>query len=142
MIFFGIHPIQSIETSGKKRMQYTDITKRLFQWNTVNLVKSAELKKSDIGHYFAQSFRVKANGRNYEANYDSYFDFLNQFRSTIRSICYDFHEFIEHEATVVVPLTAHIVRIDKKSENFEAILILKFNQVGKIILWHEVYIKI
>ncbi len=123
-------------------MQNIEMAKKLMQWNSKNLVQSAALKKSEIGDYFATLFQVKANGRNYDANYDNYFDFLNQFRATIRSIGYDCHDFIADKANVVIPLTAHVIRIDGKKETFEAILILKFNQSAKIILWHEVYVKL
>lgn len=123
-------------------MKHIEIAKKLLQWNTKNLVNDAELKKSEIGDYFADTFQVSANGRIYEANYDNYFEFLNQFRATIRSITYDFHDFITDNSNVVIPLTAHIIRLDDSQENFEAILILKFNQNAKIILWHEVYVRL
>jgi hypothetical protein len=123
-------------------MQHIEVAKQLLLWNTKNLVNHAELKKSEISNYFAERFQIKANSQNYEANYDNYFDFLNQFRSTIHSIVYDLHDFITDRLYVVIPMTAHIIRIDGHSENFEAILILKFNEDNKIILWHEVYIKI
>ena len=49
-------------------------------------------------------------------------------------------EFIESKNTVVIPLSAKIVRTNGQEERFEAILILKFDEFGKIILWHEVYV--
>jgi hypothetical protein len=120
-------------------MKHIEIAKRLLLWNTKNLVNSSALNKSEIGIYFADRFQVNANGRNYEANHDNYFDFLNQFRSTIRSINYDLYDFIVDEQHVVIPMKAHIIRIEGHLENFEAILILKFDQNNKIVLWHEVY---
>ncbi len=123
-------------------MKHVEVAKRLFQWNSKNLVSHAVLKKSEIGIYFADRFQVKANGKIYEANPDNYFDFLNHFRSSVESINYDLHDFITDAQNVVIPLTAHIVRVDGSSENFEAILILKFDQNNKIILWNEVYIKL
>ncbi len=121
-------------------MKHIEIAKSLLVWNTRNLVKSAELKKSELGIYFADQFLVKANGINYDANHDKYFDFLNQFRSTIRSISYDYHDFIADRENVVIPMIAHIIRLDGSLENFEAILILKFDKSDKIVLWHEVYV--
>ena len=120
-------------------MRHVELAKKLLQWNTKNLVAQAGLKKSEIGNFFAETFQVKANGRNYDANYDNYFEFLNQFRSTIRSIDYDLQDFIVDKAHVVIPLTAHIIRIDGRAEDFAAILILQFNKNNKIVLWHEVY---
>ncbi|MBX7065838.1 MAG: hypothetical protein K1X28_01275 [Parachlamydiales bacterium] len=123
-------------------MRRTEIAKRFFKWNAKNLVHSAHLKKSEIGDFFAESFQVNANGRTYKADFDNYFDFLNGFRLTIQSINYDFHDFIEDKHHVVISFTAHILRVDEKKETFEAILILKFDQNDKIVLWHEVYIEI
>jgi hypothetical protein len=123
-------------------MNHVEIAKKLFDWNQSNLTHSAKLKKSEIADYFAGSFQVKANGRNYSADHDSYFDFLNQFRSTIRSISYELQDFITDPSHVIIPLTAHIIRIDGTKEKFEAILILKFNQYDRIVLWQEVYVKL
>ena len=123
-------------------MKLTEIAKNLFRWNSAHLTKDAVLKKSDIGLFFAPAFKVEANGRHYDANHDNYFDFLNQFRSSIRSIDYDYHDFIEHEDKLIIAFTAYIVRIHGESENFEAILILQLNKDHKIVLWHEVYVRI
>ena len=91
---------------------------------------------------FLIPFLVIANGKRYEANYDNYFDFLNQFRSTIHTISYKLGDFITDKTNVVIPLAAQIVRTNNAIENFEAILILKFDENCKIILWHEVYLKV
>jgi hypothetical protein len=123
-------------------MEYTPVVRKLFEWNAKNLVHQAPLKKAEIGDYFADQFLVIANGKRYEANHDNYFEFLNEFRSTISKISYEFDAMIADGPRVAIPLKAHIVRIDALVENFEAILILTFNPHGKIILWHEVYVKI
>ncbi len=116
--------------------------KKYLDWNTQILVSSADLKKAEIGIYFADAFKVRANGRDYDADHNHYFDFLNQFRSTIHSIRYDCHDFISDSNSVAIPLTAHILRTNGDKENFEAILILKFNSQQKITLWQEVYVKL
>lgn len=123
-------------------MKYLEIVKRLFKWNQKNLVREADLKKSDIGLFFAENFQVRANGRTYQANHDNYFEFLNQFRSTISSIDYHFDGFVVDKFAVAIPMQANIVRIEGVRESFEAILILKFDQDDRIILWHELYMKI
>lgn len=117
-----------------------DLAKKLLEWNTKNLITSSDLTKDKIATIFADSFQVKANGRSYDANLDNYFEFLNQFRSTIKSINYDCHHYLVDNAFVVIPMTAHVVRTTDTKEDFEAILILKFNHEGKVILWHEVYV--
>ncbi len=123
-------------------MQHVETAKKLLQWNAKNLVASSDLKKSEIGHYFADTFLVLANGKRYEANRDNYFDFLEEFRATIRTISYELGDFVTDQMSVVIPMKAHIVRTDGSIENFEAILILKFNRDSKIVLWQELYLRI
>ncbi len=123
-------------------MQHVETAQKLLQWNAKNLVASADLKKSEIGHYFADTFLVLANGRRHEANQENYFDFLNAFRASIRTIRYELGDFVTDRMSVVIPMKAHIVRTDGSIENFEAILILKFNRDGKIVLWQELYMRI
>jgi hypothetical protein len=38
-----------------------------------------------------------------------------------------------------MPLTATIQRLQEKKDIFDAILLVKFNDSGKIIHWQEVY---
>jgi hypothetical protein len=123
-------------------VKHLEVVEKLFEWNQKNLVRDADLQKSDIGHFFAKNFQVRANGRTYQANYDNYFDFLNQFRLTISSIDYRFDDFIVDKFAVAIPMEAKIVRIGGAKEIFEAILILKFDVHDRIVLWHELYMKI
>lgn len=122
--------------------KYTDKARDLFDWNRQNLVSNSYLKKEEIAGFFAAKFSVEANGRTYEANYDNYLDFLNQFKINIRSISYNLRDFIESNNAVVITLSASIIRTNGLEEHFEAILILKFDAHGKIILWHEVYVRV
>jgi hypothetical protein len=122
-------------------MDSIQLAKKLLAWNSENLTAHSALTKANIAELFAESFIVKANGRTYDANYDNYLAFLNQFRASIKSICYDCHDFIANDEKVAIVLTAHIVRTNAMEDNFEAILILKFNESQKIILWQEVYVK-
>ena len=123
-------------------MNLIKAAQNLLEWNTVNLTSSSDLKKSEIGLHFADQFQVYANGRRYDATHDNYFEFLNHFRATIGSIRYELHEMVDGGESIAIPMTAHIARVNGKKEVFEAILILKFNQQGKIVLWHEVYISV
>lgn len=120
-------------------MSLTQQAKNLLTWNSANLVHDANFSKINLAELFAEQFQVIANGRTYEANYDNYYDFLQNFRATIKSISYDVYEYIESDQRVTIPMDAHITRVDGKRENFAAILILKFDANNKIILWHEVY---
>jgi GrpB-like predicted nucleotidyltransferase (UPF0157 family) len=119
---------------------YIERARNLFEWNRQNLISESTLKKEEIVRFFAAEFLVEANGQSYEANYDNYYDFLNKFKENIKSIDYILKEFIESNNAVIIPLSAFIVRTNGQEERFEAILILKFDAHGKIVLWHEVYV--
>lgn len=121
-------------------IDYIERTRNLFEWNRQNLISESTLKKEEIARFFAAEFLVEANGQSYEANYDNYYDFLNKFKENIKSIDYILKEFIESNNAVIIPLSAFIVRTNGQKERFEAILILKFDAHGKIVLWHEVYV--
>lgn len=123
-------------------MSNLETAKKLLAWNTINLNVEANWKAKDLEAFFAQNFIVLANGRRYEANYDNYTDFLNKMRSTLKSIQYKCHDYIISHDSVVIPLRATLTNIHQISEQYEAILILKFDPLGKIILWQEIYIKI
>lgn len=118
------------------------LAKKLLAWNQEYLTKDSPLRKEDIATCFAKEFTVRANGREYFANHDSYFDFLNSFRATIDSITYEVHEYLETPESIILPMTATIVRINGEKEMFEAMLWLQFNDEGLVTLWHEVYLKI
>lgn len=38
-----------------------------------------------------------------------------------------------------MPLTATVLRTQGKKDIFDAIMLIKFNELGKIIHWQEVY---
>lgn len=109
------------------------------EWNKEKLTSQSKLTIKDIEELFAPEFIVMANGRKYDANYESYYEFLNKFRSNIASIDYTVQEYITMESTVVMPLTAKVKRTEGKDDLFDAIMLIKFNDAGKIIHWQEVY---
>lgn len=139
-MFQKFNAAQSIQ--NEKGLDYATIARSLFAWNKLNLVRDSILKKEEIARFFASEFAVEANGQFYEANYDNYLEFLNKFKENIRSISYDLKQFVESDNAIVIPLSAFIIRTDGKEERFEAVLILKFDAHGKIILWHEVYVEV
>lgn len=115
--------------------------KQLLAWNREKLRYNASLAKSDLSALFAANFVVRANGRVYQANHDSYFEFLESFRSTIVNIEYAVQEYIVQEPAVVMPLTARVERLDGSQQVFEAVLLVKYDHEGKIIHWQEVYVE-
>lgn len=116
--------------------------KKLLEWNKEHLVHASDIQIADIAKLFAPEFVVKANGRIHPANYDNYLEFLKGFKATIKSIDYTVHDYLVSERHVTMPLTAHIIRTDGTQQNYEAILILGFDEHDKITLWHEVYLEI
>lgn len=121
------------------KLNFIAKAKELLEWNKVKLTSLSKLDIEDIEELFAPQFIVIANGRKYEANYANYYEFLNQFRSNIATIDYSVQEYITMGSTVVMPLSAKVKRIEGKEDLFHAILLLKFNDEGKIIHWQEVY---
>lgn len=113
--------------------------KRLLEWNKEKLTRQSHLSMEDIAELFAPEFVVSANGREYHANYQNYYEFLNKFRSDIDSIDYQVQDYLNTESTVVMPLKAIVKRLQGKEEIFDAILLVKFNESGKIVHWQEVY---
>lgn len=123
-------------------MNQIKIAVALFDWIQSRLVHSVNLEKNEIARFFAPNFIVKANGRRYEATYENYFDFLNNFRSSIESITHQIDQFYEVKETVIITDHVVIIRTDERVQQYEAVVILKFNQEGKVILWEEVYVEI
>jgi hypothetical protein len=113
--------------------------KRLLEWNKEKLTNQSHLRIEDLNELFAPEFIVIANGRQYNANHQNYYEFLNQFRSDIETIDYQVQEYINEGATVIMPLKAIVKRLQGKEDVFDAILLIKFNDSGKIIHWQEVY---
>lgn len=113
--------------------------KRLLEWNKEKLTSQSHLSIEDLSELFAPEFVVAANGREYHANHQNYYEFLNKFRSNIGSIDYDVQEYLNTGSTVVMPLKAIVKRLQGKEEIFDAMLMVKFNESGKIVLWQEVY---
>lgn len=113
--------------------------KRLLEWNKEKLTSRSNLNIEDLKELFASKFTVIANGRKYEANHENYYEFLNKFRSDIDTIDYQVQEYLNMESAVVMPLKATVKRLQGKEDVFDAILLIKFNDSGKIIHWQEVY---
>lgn len=113
--------------------------KKLLAWNREKLTSRSNLKIEDIADLFMPEFTVMANGRTYDANYKNYHDFLNRFRSDIDSLDYEVQEYLNMGSTVVMPLVAKVKRVQGKVELFDAIMLIKFTESGKIIHCQEVY---
>lgn len=118
---------------------YSQTAKRLLAWNQEKLTSHSDLGIEDLKELFAPEFVVMANGRRYDANYQTYYEFLNKFRADIENIEYEVQEYLESDAAVVMPLKASVKRLQGNEDIFDAIMLLKFNAQGKIVHWQEVY---
>lgn len=118
---------------------YISKGKRLLEWNKEKLTNQSDLSVNDIKELFASEFVVMANGRKYDANYQNYYEFLNKFRSDIATIDYEVQEYLSMGSTVVMPLRATVKRLQGNVDIFDAIMLIKFNDLGKIVHWQEVY---
>lgn len=113
--------------------------KRLLEWNNEKLTSRSNLCINDLKELFAPEFVVIANGRQYDANYQNYYEFLNKFRSDIDTIDYEVQEYLNMESTIVMPLKATVKRLQGQEDIFDAILFVKFDELGKIVHWQEIY---
>lgn len=113
--------------------------KRLLEWNKEKLTSRSDLCIKDLQELFTSEFVVIVNGRKYDANYQNYYEFLNRFRSDIDTIDYEVQEYLNRESTIVIPLKATVKRLLGKVDIFDAIMLIKFNDLGKIVHWQEVY---
>ncbi len=118
---------------------YISKGKRLLEWNKEKLTSQSDLSVNDIKELFAPEFVVMANGRKYDANYQNYYEFLNKFRSDIDTIDYRSRNISTVQSTVVVSLKAIVKRLQGNVDVFDAIMLIKFNDLGEIVHWQEVY---
>ena len=136
---FILSKLDAQNRSSTQTNLFIDKAKRLLDWNREKLTNQSNLRIEDLDELFAKDFIVLANERKYNANHQNYFDFLNEFRSNIKTIDYQVQEYINDQSTVVMPLTATVERLNGKVDVFDAILLIKFNESGQIDHWQEVY---
>lgn len=136
---FILETLNIVNSKETSKNSLIDKGKQLLAWNKEKLTHKSDLAIIDLQNLFAPEFMVIANGRQYSANYESYYEFLNKFRSDIESIDYEVQEYLNTGSAVIMPLTATVRRTQGKKDIFDAIMLIKFNGLGKIIHWQEVY---
>lgn len=136
---FILEKLGALPGDGIEANFFISRSKQLLEWNTEKLTRRSNLHIEDLQELFAPEFVVKVNGREYEATHQNYYAFLNKFRFDIDIIDYYVQEYINMGSTVVMPLKAIVKRCQGKEDIFDAIMLLKFNDEGKIIHWQEVY---
>jgi hypothetical protein len=114
----------------------------LLDWNRKNLRADTALTQALIAERFAPRFVVEANGRRHDADHDNYLAFLNGFRATIARIDYRVSHAVADEESVVLAMRARVERTAGAVDHFDAMLLLRFDALGKVVLWHEVYLPV
>lgn len=123
-------------------MNNIERAKALLVWKQNRINKHSTLTASEISNFFAEQFIVIANERHYDANYDSYLEFLNDFKRDIKQLGHSVYKYLDAGDTVIMPMRASVERHDGKLTNYEAVMLLKYNKAGKIIEWREVCVEI
>ncbi len=136
---FIMNKLDPKKDNSNKSNTFIDKAKRLLEWNKEKLTSQSNLKIKDLNELFAKEFIVIANERRYNANHQNYYDFLNKFRSSIKTIDYKVQEFINMGSTIVMPISVTVQRLHGKEDIYDVILLIKFNSSGKIIHWQEIY---
>jgi len=112
----------------------------VLDWNRRNLNTASVLDEAAVGECFADHFVVEPNGRRYEATRATYLAFLNGMKAGMRGIDYDVLHTLVDAQSVALSILAHISHDDDRRETFQAMLLMQFDNHGKIALWHEVYV--
>ncbi|MPT45418.1 MAG: nuclear transport factor 2 family protein [Klebsiella sp.] len=112
----------------------------VLDWNRRNLNTASVLDEAAVGECFADHFVVEPNGRRYEATRATYLAFLNGMKAGMRGIDYDVLHTLVDAQSVALSILAHISHDDDRRETFQAMLLMQFDNHGKITLWHEVYV--
>lgn len=111
---------------------------RLLRWKQQRLTKQSVLKKEELEVFFDDTFEIHVNERCYQADYQSYLEFLNRFKSNIVKLSHDVYHYYESNNTIIMPMRATVVHDSGNTEQFEAVKFFTFNENAKIIVWKEV----
>ena len=116
--------------------------RQLLDWNRRHLRHDTQLSQSLIAERFAPRFTVFANGRSYAADHGNYQGFLEGFKATIADIDYAVQQTVADEDGVVLGMRATVRRVSGATDLFDAMLLLRFDEDGRVTLWHEVYVRV
>lgn len=125
-----------------QRTHHLQLAHAVLDWNRQHLNRDAVLTEALIGECFAEQFVVEPNGRRYEANPANYLEFLNGMKAGMEGIDYEIDHALVDGASVAFSMRVRISHTDGRRELFRAMLLMRFNDAGKVILWHEVYVPI
>ena len=124
-----------------KKDRNLELAHAVLAWNQRHLNKDATLTDEQLGECFAEQFVVEPNGRRYEATLSAYKEFLDGMRSTMTGIQYQVQHAVADDASVVFSMQVTIGKTDGTQERYTAMLLMQFDALGKVSLWHEVYVR-
>ncbi len=123
-----------------ERNQLLHLANTVLDWNRRHLNASSTLSEALVGECFAEHFVVEPNGRHYAASRADYLAFLNGMKAGMEGIDYDVDHCLIDGDAVTLSMRAHIAHSDGRREHFRAMLLMRFDDAGKVVLWHEVYV--
>ena len=123
-----------------QRTHHLQFAHAVLDWNRKHLNRDSLLTEALIGQCFAEQFIVEPNGRRYEATRANYLEFLNGMKADMAGIDYEIDHTLVDDAAVVFSMRARIAYCDGRTELFRAMLLMRFDNAGKVTLWHEVYV--
>lgn len=86
-----------------------DLANKLLEWNKKYLTHDSDLDIDKISMVFADKFDVFANGRSYlNVEHQTYLEFLQGFRATIKDIDYIVKDTVIDGKSVVLPMLAKV----------------------------------
>ena len=123
-----------------RREKNIQLAHAVLDWNRRNLNQRSELTDETVGQCFASDFVVRPNGRHYEATLGTYREFLNGMKRSMERIEYDIIRTVADDDSVVFSMSVLIQHIGQPPQRFIAMLLIRFNGEGKVVLWEEVYL--
>jgi|GEM_PF-1910610 len=114
------------------------LTNNVLSWmNTLD--RNHTLDEDTISHYFADPFSMRVNGAFHEAvTLDVHLSNMIMYQQNIVSIKHKLIEGFYRETSSVSVLSLKVVR-DNMTTFADMMLRLRFNQDGKITLWHQLF---
>jgi len=116
------------------------LAQAVLDWNRNHLRHDSLLTEALVEECFGSSFVVEPNGRHYRADPALYLEFLNGMRSTMAGIEYQVLNTVADDEGVVLDMAVQIERLNGERESFVAMLLMRFDESGRLSLWKEVYL--
>lgn len=112
----------------------------ILEWNQRNLKHDSQLTEAEVALLFGDNFIVEPNGRHYEASAATYLEFLTGMKRSMQGIEYEIIHTVADDESVLFDMVAHISHTDGRREHFNAMLLMRFGDDGKLQLWKELYL--